>query len=420
VKSQEYFQNFHCESFQTLRDMVEAESWHNFPIDLEERRGIIGIIQGVLLRDSSRLGMIYFEPSSGGSSLSSPSQRMDPTLSGGGGDAAVSASMLSRFATEGNPFHVAAATRDGEAQVDSSITSSSPGEGVGKGEGSIVGSAVSRPSSSSDNCFWSLLTRDDWSSAVSKRQHQQQQASMIVTQVALNGIAKYVAKYLLLMYLLPSTAPLIFEQLTDLFNYYVCAVFNGFMPIEEKQRFLAAPTKINASPPDQSKEYEVLRAYLETVLDSPVVTSASDYNNSSHYHSAAAAAAATDTSHDSYSYNDGIGNNTDSSEVETGDLPILNSQQQQQQQSIHRKSFSVTSPATATLPSSTPTPSRMGTKMVLLLRPPAVPLHLESSCMALNERIVAAESCYFIAKVVMMRMMLMVLFDDSDRLMMRC
>jgi len=311
-------------------------------------------------------------------------------------------SMLSRFATEGNPFHLATATRDGEVQVDSSISSSSPPAGEGEG------SAESRPNSSSDNCFWSLLTRDDWSSAVSKRQHQQQD-SMIVTQVALNGIAKYVAKYLLLMYLLPSTAPLIFEQLTDLFNYYVCAVFNGFMPIEEKQRFLAVPTKINAPPPDQSKEYEVLRAYLETVLDSPVVTSALDNSNSSssssssHYHSAAA----TDTSHDSY--NDGVGNYTDSSEVETSDLPIPNSQQQQQ--SIHpiRKSISVTSPAAAPLAPSSATPVRMGTKMVLLLRPPAVPLHLESSCMALNERIVAAESCYFIAKVMMMRMIIMML-----------
>jgi hypothetical protein len=40
-----------------------------------------------------------------------------------------------------------------------------------------------------------------------------------------------------------------------------------------------------------------------------------------------------------------------------------------------------------------------GTKMSLLLCPPGIPLNMESTCMALNERIVAAESCCFIAMV---------------------
>ena len=40
-----------------------------------------------------------------------------------------------------------------------------------------------------------------------------------------------------------------------------------------------------------------------------------------------------------------------------------------------------------------------GTKMSLLLRPPGIPLNMESTCMALNERIVAAESCCFISMV---------------------
>lgn len=40
-----------------------------------------------------------------------------------------------------------------------------------------------------------------------------------------------------------------------------------------------------------------------------------------------------------------------------------------------------------------------GTKMSELLRPPGIPLNIESTCMALNERIVAAESCCFTAMV---------------------
>jgi hypothetical protein len=40
-----------------------------------------------------------------------------------------------------------------------------------------------------------------------------------------------------------------------------------------------------------------------------------------------------------------------------------------------------------------------GTKMSLLLQPPAIPLNMEATCMALNERIVAAESCCFISMV---------------------
>jgi hypothetical protein len=55
----------------------------------------------------------------------------------------------------------------------------------------------------------------------------------------------------------------------------------------------------------------------------------------------------------------------------------------------------------AALTPSVHVPPVEGTRMSLLLRPPAIPLNIESTCMALNERIVAAESCCFIAMVSM-------------------
>lgn len=59
----------------------------------------------------------------------------------------------------------------------------------------------------------------------------------------------------------------------------------------------------------------------------------------------------------------------------------------------------VNTPASPPTLSSAAALQQDGTRMSLLLRPPAIPLNIESTCMALNERIVAAESCCFIAMV---------------------
>ena len=119
--------------------------------------------------------------------------------------------------------------------------------------------------------FWALLSCDGDSSkggsSVSRSAQKENQDYMVVTQVAFNGLSKYVSKYLHMMYLLPTVAPEIFKCLCQLFDYYLLSVFHGFIPSDEKNKFLAKPTKMTTPAPDQTLNYEGLHTYIENTLN---------------------------------------------------------------------------------------------------------------------------------------------------------
>jgi hypothetical protein len=274
-KSREYFHNFHCESFQMIRDMVEAESWQSVPIDLQLSGGILGIIKTQLLRDAARAGKICFSSTAadedgaeeghrtvGGadSPNATPGTTTDNTEATGQ-PATAAPTILMRFGAEGNPFHFQ--TNSGGSvnntvlstpSTRSVISLSNPGSERARDKGSEhTHGEIERKEL---RAFWRLLQDASTDSHKSKRAAEQA-AFTVVTQTALNGVAKYVSKYLHIMYLLPASSKGIFENLTQLFDYYLCAVFNGFMPFEERQKFLAEQTKQNAPPPNSSMEFEV-------------------------------------------------------------------------------------------------------------------------------------------------------------------
>jgi hypothetical protein len=271
-KSKEYFHNFHCESFQMIRDMVEAESWQSVPIDMELSGGILGIIKTAILRDAARAGKICFnsakdggdeketaEDSEGGvatrdAPTNSPGNTPGTSTDNTEATQAPVPSILMRFGAEGNPFHF---QTNNSGTVNNAVLSS-----PSRSAKSVSGSGAAKDKDAEIErkelrAFWKLLQDSATDAPVKSKRAAEQAAYTVVTQTALNGVAKYVAKYLHLMYLLPASSKKIFDNLTQLFDYYLCAVFNGFMPFEERQRFMAEQTKVNAPPPNGSMEFEV-------------------------------------------------------------------------------------------------------------------------------------------------------------------
>jgi hypothetical protein len=110
--------------------------------------------------------------------------------------------------------------------------------------------------------FLAILQEDDESGTVSATKKKLiDNSCMVVTQTALNGLARYAGRYLQMMHLLPSIADTVFQCLCQLFDFYLCAVFSGFVPNDERQKVLMRQTKMTAPPPDQSKDFEVIVCY---------------------------------------------------------------------------------------------------------------------------------------------------------------
>lgn len=285
-KSKEYFTNFHVESFQTLRQMLQEDCWQSMPLSqaaLRQLGGVLGIVKGHCPRDAIGTRLLRQhcsgaghaagpEQGSGGSSLqhklrrssiryisqetatTAPSALRAPS---GGDDAAspppTSSSILMLFGQHGNPFHFMT------SEDHNSDLSSHQSNGHHKDKDV---NKNGRTKDSSDGSFddtdgfWQIINEPDPSSSSSNNNAMH----MIVTQTALNGLSKYTANYLHMMYILPNNSLEIFSSLMQLFDFYLCSVFVGFVPLEERNKFLTRPTKMTAPAPDQCRDYEVGRA----------------------------------------------------------------------------------------------------------------------------------------------------------------
>jgi hypothetical protein len=67
-----------------------------------------------------------------------------------------------------------------------------------------------------------------------------------------------------MMYMLPSVAGDIFPLLCQLYDYYVCAVYCGFVTTEQQK--LSKYARAIASTPERSNEFEAANSYLERVM----------------------------------------------------------------------------------------------------------------------------------------------------------
>jgi hypothetical protein len=113
----------------------------------------------------------------------------------------------------------------------------------------------------------------DAATATDKRRPKPRRGAipMIATCAALYGLARGAGEYVRMMYLLPSSAPDIFQGLCQLFDFYLCSVYYGFVRGGgDRDDFLAAPDKMRTPAPDQERDFEALRKYLQRALSEVV------------------------------------------------------------------------------------------------------------------------------------------------------
>lgn len=279
VKCVEYANNVHIDSFRQLKVIIESEPWRSVPINLAEMGGILGILKLYVLKplqqqqqqagsmaEGGRIrikGMINeamaiaerrnnqlainrsnlaakYTAAAGLASSSEDDHLSKPLVRSDSFTSSVDESILMSFATSGNPFHF---MTDGET---TNTVPESP-RGPVQPEVNLLVEALTK------------LLEDDSVVPLSRRA-QQQTSAMIVTQASLHGLVKYSGKYLHMMQLMPSAAPEIFGGLCQLFDYYLAAVFVGFVSADERQKlFTKSLPRSIAPPPLQAKDFEVNR-----------------------------------------------------------------------------------------------------------------------------------------------------------------
>jgi hypothetical protein len=214
--------------------VIDAEPWRSIPIDIQEHGGIAGIIKMNLSR--SQVAAASKQKVRVRGFVIDTSNDVD------GKDGLEKPSILMSFKTNGNPFSLTS-----DESVDASSSSSASSTVI-----EALFSAASGETSESGG-----------------RKKNPSSASSIVTQSCLNGLAQYVGKYMQTMYIVKSASSDIFIHLCQLFDFYVCSVFNGFVTHEQRQRLLSS-TKENAPPPDTAKDFEALYRYTSQICESPV------------------------------------------------------------------------------------------------------------------------------------------------------
>ena len=229
-RSSKYFEEVHKDSFLMLRQVIDAEPWRNIPIDIDEHGGILGLIKLNLSRAqvasaAKQKIRVRGLPNATTDSTDEQQQRV---------------SILKTYALHGNPFTL--------LSEDSEATS------------------VSSSSNSTMNIIDVLFGEETSAVNATKKKHM---SAAVVTQSCLNGLVQLVGKYSQTMYIVKSASSDIFTHLCQLFDFYICSVFNGFVSIEQRQRLLSS-TKENAPPPDAAKDFEALDSFTSRVSDSPV------------------------------------------------------------------------------------------------------------------------------------------------------
>jgi hypothetical protein len=316
VKCVEYANSVHIDSFRQLKVIIESEPWRSVPINLNEMGGVLGIIKLYVLKplqqqqlqiaagsvtEGGRIrikGMIHeamaiaerrsnllaatrsnlaakYNSSMAASSASEDELQQQIHATDTFNSNVADESILMGFATLGNPFHF---MTEGEG-TPTPTTPPPPPAVAGSSSFSSGGIAPTTPSGKSNappvtpdsarggapqpevNLLIEALTKllEDDTVVPMSRRAQQQSSAMIVTQASLHGLAKYSGKYLHMMQLMPSAAPEIFGGLCQLFDYYIAAVFVGFVSYDERQKLFAkALPRSIAPPPLQAKDFEVI------------------------------------------------------------------------------------------------------------------------------------------------------------------
>jgi hypothetical protein len=254
-KSDQFFNRFHEESFQIIRMMIEAELWQSIPLEKNgDNSGIAGLIKSSISRESFSVslqpketvttpGKSFTRRASLHRSLQTALHQHVTEVPNGAQDFISSTSnvedieseyILVNFGISGNPFHF---INNHYEETNNSVRLPKylVNETIGTG-------------------LWDIFNEEN--QKVTKK-NKLASSTIVVTQAILNGLSKYSVKYLEMISLLPDAGLKIFESLCHLYNYYLCAVFHGFVPSEDKDKLLSLLSKMITPPPDTCREFEV-------------------------------------------------------------------------------------------------------------------------------------------------------------------
>ena len=113
-------------------------------------------------------------------------------------------SILRQYLANGNPFVILSDEEVREAEVEDE-----------------VGAA-------SGNILQALFDDDDKAGGSSGR--KQHHHNVVVTQSSLKGLSNCLGQYMQMMFVVKGSSAKIFDDLTQLFDFYICSVFAGFVP----------------------------------------------------------------------------------------------------------------------------------------------------------------------------------------------
>jgi hypothetical protein len=204
-KSTKYFMTYHAEGIQMLKEMFEAELWQSISVGSSAADNTCDVILKTLLKETKKF--VDDTP---------PAEQIDP-LSG-----------------VPNPFQ-------------------SPLK--------IAKSPMNRRRSGNGTGF-GLIEERLGNTATKKAKN-----SLIVTQSSWNGVVKPVFRYLDILSSMPTNSGDVMDCMSQLFDFYLCAVFHCFVPTDERGRLLAPPAKMTASPPDLNREFQVMnRLFFDSII----------------------------------------------------------------------------------------------------------------------------------------------------------
>jgi len=257
-KSKEYYQQFHLESFVVLREMVESEGWQAVPVLLDGMGGILGILKRNAISPKCKYGCTYTSNDIDGKSKNGSSKKY---------------SILSSFWRHGNPFQMILEEDKGESVVeqDEEIDWGKREEKTGIfSTGANIREDVKlekvKVLEHDGNDIGLYILCDKFTVFMREENGHEKETFIdtVVTQTCLNGLARCTGRYLQMMYMLPSVSGDIFPLLCQLYDYYVCAVYCGFVPTEQQK--LSKYARALASTPERSNEFEAANSYLERAM----------------------------------------------------------------------------------------------------------------------------------------------------------
>lgn len=270
-KSEEFFRNFHLETFQVIRMMIEAEMWGNIPLQINGNGGILHLMKQTynikqMEESNSRRKSLAQRNSisashlarSGDTDLADGETRpRNGSIQSGPEGFVLSVdddSVLQNFGVSGNPFKFIL-QRDEDLDE---LSQSAPESPHSNNNSPVRQGQLQMPSYLVNSAGgWSAFDAILPESPVGKRSKDNDQTSYVITQTAFNGLAKSLSKYMHIMSMIPTASSEIFDNLCQLFDYYLCSVFFGFVPADERFKFLQTPNKMTSPAPDHSRDYEV-------------------------------------------------------------------------------------------------------------------------------------------------------------------